>query len=388
MSHAKKYGLNITIFLSMIIAITPLAVDMYLPALGMIAQSMDSDITQLSQSLSIYLAGYAIGMLIFGPLCDKYGRLPLVTFGLLSFGLISLLLALSQTEAQFFTLRFMQAFCGSAATVAVPGYIRHIYQQDTAKGMAHISLMMMLAPLIAPTLGSLVITISSWHTIFYLLGAYAILLLCIAYKPLAQVQTDAAVIPTTTIQKFKIVFNTANVPLLLMCSLITAFAFFCYITSAAFIYLEVFNVSEQLFTLLFAANVMALMLANRINVYLLRKKEPLPILKAAAMVALISALALILVNLWSSSYLLTAICFFPLMGAIGMMSVNADALVLLQFSHNTGTATAVMGSLKFSAGALSGPLLALLYTGSAVPAASIMFSCSLLVLLLCFKIKS
>lgn len=133
--------------LSAIVAITPLAIDMYLPAMSTLASSFNSSVTTVQQSLSLYLAGYALGMLTFGPIADRIGRRPLVLLGLTGFGLISLALAFVTSVEVFLGLRFLQAFIGAAATVVVPGYIKEVYGKNTAKGMSYVSLIMMLAPL-------------------------------------------------------------------------------------------------------------------------------------------------------------------------------------------------------------------------------------------------
>ncbi|WP_445947397.1 MFS transporter, partial [Shewanella sp.] len=115
-------------------AITPLAIDMYLPAMSVISSDFSTDITLVQQSLSLYLAGYALGMLTFGPIADKIGRRPLVLVGLIGFALISLAISMSQSIEVFLGLRFLQAFIGAAATVVIPGYIKEVYGENTAKG--------------------------------------------------------------------------------------------------------------------------------------------------------------------------------------------------------------------------------------------------------------
>lgn len=87
--------------------------------------------------------------------------------------LVSLGLALSQTIEMFLSLRFVQAFIGAAATVVIPGYIKEVYGDNTAKGMSYVSLIMMLAPLLAPSIGSLILELGEWHLIFFILAFYA-----------------------------------------------------------------------------------------------------------------------------------------------------------------------------------------------------------------------
>ena len=146
----------IIVLLAAIVATTPLAIDMYLPAMPLMAQQLDTTIGMVQQSLSIFLAFFGISMLLCGPLADSLGRRPLAIFGLTGFVLASLALSLVSSIEWFLFWRALQAFCGAAATVVVPGIVRHIYQEHTAKGMSYVSMMMMLAPLLALTLAAVV----------------------------------------------------------------------------------------------------------------------------------------------------------------------------------------------------------------------------------------
>src|SRR6187402_1897765 len=135
----RSASVGLIILLAATIAITPLAIDMYLPAMPVIAQDLQAHIGTVQQSLSIFLAAYGAGMLLFGPLADKFGRRPLALFGISGFATASFLLVWANSIEWFLSMRALQAFCGAAATVVVPGIIRHLYQEHTAKGMSYMS---------------------------------------------------------------------------------------------------------------------------------------------------------------------------------------------------------------------------------------------------------
>ena len=354
--------------LASIVAITPLAIDMYLPAMSAIADSLNSDITRLQQSLSVYLAGYACGLLLFGPMADKYGRRPLVLLGLSGFGICSLLLAHATTPESFFVLRFIQAMIGSAATVVVPGYVKILYGDNTAKGMSYVSLIMMLAPLIAPSIGSFILKISHWQMVFYVLAVYAFAALVLVFFGLKIPEPGkTSEQKPGFIQAYKTVLSRPGVKGFIASGVLTSFAFFCYLTASAFVFMEVFALDSHHFAMVFAANVGALMLANVVNSRIVGRYGSLRLLRASSVLGVIFALLLVGANALELGLMATMVTLMPLMACLGVMSVNADAIVLLKFQQETGTVTAVIGTLRFGIGAAAGPLLALLYTGTALP---------------------
>ncbi|MCL1137120.1 multidrug effflux MFS transporter [Shewanella pneumatophori] len=367
--------------LSAIIAITPLAIDMYLPAMATLATSFNTDITLVQQSLSLYLGGYALGMLCFGPLADRFGRKKLVLIGLIGFMISSLGLAFVTSIESFLALRFIQAFIGAAATVVVPGYIKELYGKNTAKGMSYVSLIMMLAPLIAPSIGSLILELGDWHLIFFILAFYAfVLLLLVSLKLKMPSDKDNSNRSTQSFfGAYATVFTKKGVKLNIASGVLTSFAFFCYLTASPFVYMEVFQLDKSLFAILFSTNVGALMAANVVNSRIVGRYGSKRMLKVATFFAAISGIALLAVNLLELNYVFTVMMLLPLMACLGVMSVNADAIVLMKFQKETGTATAVIGTLRFGFGALAGPLLALFYTGTAVPFSALMLSAVILV---------
>ena len=338
----------------------------------------------IQNSLSIYLFGYALGLILFGPMADKYSRRTLVILGVSGFLIASILLPFVSNIEQFLTLRFAQAFISSAATVVVPGTIREYYQKDTAKGLSYVSMIMMLAPMIAPSIGSVLLVAHSWQLIFYVLSAYSIcvLLLVIKYLPEVIREKKEAEKEISFLTRYKIVFSNREARLDIVSSMMISLAFFSYITAIPFVYLSVFNVSEYSFSLLFGINVLALMTAHFINTRLVTRMGSRKMLRYGLTLSVVTSTALVMVNVLSMPLMFTVIAILPLMGSISMVAVNSDALVLTKFPQQSGTATAVIGTLRFGIGALAGPILAYFYDGSALPFAMLMFS-SVLVVLIC-----
>lgn len=371
MHSTPKFGLMA--LLAAIIATTPLAIDMYLPAMALIADDLHTNISHVQQSLSIFLAAFALGMLLFGPLADALGRRKLALFGLAGSGLASLLLAFTQDIEIFLSLRALQAFCGAAASVVVPSIIRHLYQEHTAKGMSYVSMMMMLAPLLAPSIGSLLLYISHWQSIFAVLSGYAIIIFILSWKYLPEISTEK--IPVNFGHFFtsysRLLTNKLTQPLILSMAF-SSFAFFCFVTAAPFIYLKYFAVNEQIFSAAFGFNVIALIMANYVNSRWVTKFGSINMLRMALALGLGSAALLVIGTYyhWGLSFTLFAIAF--IMSSISIISTNTDALIIMGVPKSAGTATAVTGTLRFGCGALAGPVLALCFNHTLMPFALLM----------------
>lgn len=374
--------------LAAILAISPLAVDMYLPAMPTLAEHLNTPMSMVQNSLSVYLLGYALGLILFGPMADKYSRRKLVILGIGGFFIASLLLPMVSNIEQFLTVRFFQAFISSAATVVVPGAVREYYGKDTAKGLSYVSMIMMLAPMIAPSIGSVLLLAHSWQLIFYVLAMYSFIVLVLVFKylpnvtPIAKAEevTKQKIVQLSFILRYKIVLSNGEARLDIISSMMISLAFFTYITAIPFVYMEVFDVSEYRFSLLFALNVLALMTAHFTNTRFVVRKGSRVMLRFGLSVATLAVTALALVNLLQLPLIYTVVAIFPLMGSISMVAVNSDALILTKFPAHSGTVTAVIGTLRWGIGALAGPILAYFYDGSAKPFALLMFFSVLLVL--------
>ncbi|MFQ3325029.1 MAG: DHA1 family bicyclomycin/chloramphenicol resistance-like MFS transporter [Pseudomonadales bacterium] len=143
-----------TFTLASVVALTPFAIDTYLPAIPTIAQDLNTGIGTTQSTVSVYLAGAAVGQFLGGPLSDLYGRKPIGIVGCIIFLIASIFIAISSNINEVLALRFVQAIGGGAAGVIVGAMVRDAHSgKESAKMMALIALIMMTAPLIAPAIG-------------------------------------------------------------------------------------------------------------------------------------------------------------------------------------------------------------------------------------------
>lgn len=375
-SHALRDKLPLPL-MAAIAALPPLAVDMYLPAMPQIATSLGADINTIQNSLSVFLLGFGMGMLCFGPFSDRFGRRPMALIGLAGFVLASLLVTLSGNAAMFLLFRFVQGFIGSAATVNVPAMIRDCYGKDTAKGMSTVMMIMLVAPLVAPLLGSFTLVVASWRGIFAALTLYAAILVVLTWWRLPETRPPLAPGERRTMfGNYRIILGNRRVWLDLLTYIMLALAFFTYLTAASFLYITWYGASETEFGFLFAITAVSLIAANFVNVRVVTRVGTRRMMHAGLAIALVSALVLAFLETSGSGSLYAMVAgFFCITGGLGIAWVNADALVVIEFPRQASSASAVIGTLRFGIGSLAGPVLALTYTGTSTPTVTLIACC-------------
>jgi len=177
----KEFNLpkGFVVILALLTSITPLAIDMYLPSFTQIAQHFHTSIDNIEITLSIFLLGYSIGQLFGGPLSDRYGRKYFIYIGLGIYIIFSLMISLATSIEQFLIFRFIQAIGGGLAVINTNSIVRDIYHgNEGAKIFSTISMIMMIAPMIAPAIGTVILNTLGWKYIFGFLSVYAF---CILY---------------------------------------------------------------------------------------------------------------------------------------------------------------------------------------------------------------
>jgi len=376
--------LPLPLLLALFTAIPPLAIDMYLPAMALMANDLTTDIHKVELSVSAFLIGFAVGQIAGGPLSDRIGRRPVILFGIALFSVTSVFLMNVQDLNQLLLLRVLQAIGGGMASVNSAAIVRDRYQgKDVAKTLSLVAMIMMLAPLVAPLLGSLVVRFGQWRDIFTLLSAYAFVVLVILSWQLEESH------PPEKRQKSSPWGNYLSIirhPVARYYVLALAFAFttmFVFITASSYLYLEHFGQSSDAFPWLFGANIVVMMTMNRLNMILLRRFSSPQLLFAGILLQLGATLALTLLFASGQPNLATTVTLIAFsVGSIGLVAANAISLVLHYFHHISGSATALIGVSEFCLGALFGYLWSLLHNHTPLPM-MLMMAVSACLALLC-----
>ncbi|MCG7587060.1 multidrug effflux MFS transporter [Photobacterium sp. OFAV2-7] len=356
----KKMPTSLIILLAAVFAMSPFAIDSYLPAIPVMADDLQIDISMVSVTVSIYVLGMAIGQLIGGPLSDRFGRRPVMVAGLLIFSAGSLLIATVESMEMLWAWRVLQSIGGGIAVVGVPATIRDNAEgKEAARLFSLVALIMMLAPSIAPTIGTVVLKTLGWHWIFIMLSVIAVFVsLCAVFiMPKAEKTVRAKKVKSGYLS----VIKERRALGYLLAQAFGYAVLMTFITNAPFAYIEHFEVSVELFSGLFIANVIGIVIVNRTNSLLLRAYEPATLLKAflgmqvIGGAILVSSLVIAPENLWFA-----AAGFVISIAANGGIMSNSSACFMRYFSHNAGVASALLGAVQYAVGAGVSALAAML----------------------------
>ncbi|MFG6668082.1 multidrug effflux MFS transporter [Halomonas sp. HNIBRBA4712] len=363
-------------------ALAPFAIDAYLPAIGTLAEAIDESIHRTELSISVFLFGFAFGQLCFGPLSDRVGRKPVLMGGLVIFLLSSLLITTVDSLTALLGWRFVQALGGGACVVNSAAIVRDCFSgREAAKVMSTMAMIMMLAPLVAPAVGSLLLHVADWWLIFVFLAVYAGFLLWLLGTKLPETRDMSlpAASPRQVLDNYKSVLCHREAMGYIFAVAASFAGLFAFVTASPFVYLEYFSLSPSVYPLVFGVNVVVIALSNRVNIHLLRYRTPQQNLRLGLAVQLAAALALVLANALGLGSLWVVVALVMVFtGMIGLIAPNAITSVLDHFGHISATATALLGGIQFTCGALAGVMVGLFEVAHLWPMVLTMLAAALL----------
>ena len=342
------------LLLAAIGTITPLAIDLYLPALTTISALLDVPMQRIESSVSTYMIGLAIGVLIGATVSDRFGRKPSVIGGLILFAVCSVGIGMTSNPDVFLALRVVQAFGGGFAFVNIPAIVRDLYdEQDSARAFTMITLIALIAPLIAPTIGSIILTLIDWRAIFFILAAYAVMLSLLVARYLPETSpSDPARRRLGILAQVKAnvrrVMTHREAVALVFCQSFVFAVMFSFVAEASFAYMVHFELSPWFFSILFGANIITLMGFNRLNKRLLVNRRPFEIVHYGIAVQVLSTMILSVLTLLDFAPL---ILFVPLImlavGAHAIITPNLTATFMARFEYGAGTASGVITGAQY-----------------------------------------
>lgn len=355
--RSKQQTFFLILILGALNAITPFTIDMYLPAFPRIAADFTTTIEKVALSVSTYFLGFALGQIIYGPLLDRYGRKPPLYAGLLLYIMATIGCFASNSIEALLAVRFVQALGGCVASVAAMAMVRDFF--PVHKSASVISLLVLIlgaSPLLAPTLGSFIVTGWGWRFVFIMLAAIAFIILSVTFFFLPEGHLPDKTIslkPAAIIKSFKDVL--AN-PLFYVFALAGSFSFsglFVYVAHSPAIFMNHFQLSEKLYGAVFALLSVGFIGGSQLNHILIRKFSNRQILKTVLLVQLGIA-AVFLAGALNNWYGMTAIIvlLFALLSCCGITYPNAAALCMAPFSKNAGAASSLLGFIQIGIGGL------------------------------------
>jgi MFS transporter, DHA1 family, multidrug resistance protein len=347
------------------VAIGPLTIDMYLPALPTITRELETTSSAVQLTLTGTLIGLALGQLVLGPVSDALGRKRPLLAGTALHVLASLLVIIAPNLAVLGALRVLQGVGTAAGAVIAIAIVRDLFDGRAAATMlSRLFLVLGAAPVLAPTIGGELLRFTSWRGIFAVLAVYGVLMIVIGARSLPETlpperRQSSGV--QGTLRGYRGLFHDrAYVGLVLVAGLTMA-GLFSYVSGSAFVYQGEFGLDEQQFGLLFGAGAVWLIAATQLNPLLLRRWSPQQLLVAGTVAGAVAGGALVLLaatstgGLWAVAGSLWAVLF-----ACGLALPNAPALALSRHGEAAGTAAALLGAIQFGVGAVVSPVVGLL----------------------------
>ncbi|MGL4408176.1 multidrug effflux MFS transporter [Zoogloea sp.] len=366
----RLQGRGLLALLGALVAFGPLAIDLYLPALPAIAQGLGADIARVQLSVTVFLAGFCIGMLGYGPVSDHFGRRPVLLGGIALFVGASAVCALAPGVEVLIAARFFQALGGGAASVLARAVARDVYAPTEAIRM--LSLMAMVtavAPLVAPLLGGLALAWQGWRACFGLLVGWGLLCLLVCARHLPETLPPARRGQTRLGAAFGVYGQMLRDPAglgLVLAGGMSFAAMFAYITAGPFYFIELQGFTPFGYSLLFAANALGIFAANFANSRLVRRVGAPAMIRAGCLLGLAGALPLPFIGA-HPAWVMAAL--FVVVGVTGLLGANCVGLLMQGYGHNAGAAAALFGAGQFGFGMLASWATGHFHEGSGQPMA-------------------
>lgn len=363
----RRPGL-LTLLLAALTGLTALSIDMSLPAMPQLQQSFDAGVSAVQLTLSIFLAGFALGQVFCGPLSDRWGRRPVLLAGLALFTVAGFACAASSSLPMLLAARFVQGAGASVGPVVARAIVRDRFDSRRAAAvLSQMTQVMIIAPLLAPTLGGYLLVGFGWPAIFLVLGVSGALVSLICWRWLPETaaasKTPADGEPAQPRKGLREVFaHRAS----LRHALTTCFAYagmFAYVGSSPFVLMDGFGVAEQNFGYVFALTAAALLVSATLNRSLLKRHtSSLLILRRGVLTIFAAGLALALAA-WLGVGGLAGV-LVPMMAYMfgqGLVMPNATAAAMAPHGESAGVVSSFMGATQTAGGALAGYLVGAFY---------------------------
>ncbi|MFD7069313.1 multidrug effflux MFS transporter [Streptomyces sp. NPDC059913] len=379
----RRTGLLVTLVLGGLTALPPLSMDMYLPALPEVTESLSAPASTVQLTLTACLTGMALGQVVVGPMSDRWGRRTPLLLGMIVYVVATAICVLAPTAGLLIAFRTLQGLAGAAGIVIARAVVRDLYDGVAmARFFSTLMLISGAAPVVAPLIGGQVLRFTDWRGVFAVLTVVGLVLTLVVWKWLHEtlppgerhtggigeaLRTMRGLLADRVFTGYTIAGSLAFAVL------------FSYISASPFVVQEIYGASPQTFSLLFGVNSVGMVVVGQINGKLLVGRFSLDkVLTVGLTVIVLAATALLLMTtgvFGDVGLVPVASGLFVMMAAMGLATPNTNAQALMRTKHAAGSASALLGTSSFLIGAVASPLVGIAGEDTAVPMAVVQLVC-------------
>ncbi|WP_350059725.1 Bcr/CflA family multidrug efflux MFS transporter [Pseudomonas asiatica] len=367
MTHSNR----MIVVLAALVAFAPLSIDAYLPSLPTIAGDLSASAAHVQLTISVFLAGLCLGMLFHGPLSDRYGRKPLLMAGMLLYLAATTGCMLAASVDHLIAWRFLQGVGGAAAAVLARTIVRDLFPiNQAARTLSLMHVVTMVATLVAPLVGSVLMSVGGWRSIFVGLLSFAglCLLACARGVPETHPVNNRAPTLLKALAGYLRIFGSSTALAFILCMGLSFGGMFAFITASPYLYIEYFGVSTHGYGVLFALNIGGVIAMTMLNARLVNRFGLMWMLGVGVSLLGIAAVGLGLLGgagvLGLGGIVGLVVLYVSVTGLIG---ANCIASLLKLFPANAGAATGLAVSMQFAMGSAFSALVGSLADGSPRP---------------------
>jgi len=379
----KKEILKMALILGSLSWIGPFAIDMYLPAMPVIAADLQASVSASQATLMAFFISFGISQLFYGPATDVMGRKPPLYFGLVVFALASVGCALSSTIEMLIAMRFIQGI-GAAAVMSIPrAVIRDCYTgNDATRLMSTIMLIIAVSPMFAPLLGSAVIVPFGWRAVFIavaLATGVGFTMTRFALPETLKPENRSPFKLSQLLKAFGVLFRDTHYMGLTLIGGMGMGSFFAFLATSSFLYMDYYGLTSFQYSLAFALNAFGFFAASQIAANLEAKFGVMKVIKGAvAGYCTFACLLFVVVMAGLESFPVLVAGLFCTYAFLGLILPTSMVLALEDHGPIAGTAAALGGTLQMVVGAVIIAIVSAVYNDTPVPLVCTVALCSII----------
>lgn len=354
-----------------LVAFGPLSTDMYLASLPAMKAEFGASVSQIQLTLSVYLVGFAVAQLVYGPLSDCFGRRPVLLVGILIYGISSIICFLVSSIEGLIFARLLQAFGACSGPVLGRAVVRDVYGQErAAQVLAYMGSAMALAPAVAPMFGGYLQVWFGWQASFVALSLFAFVLVILVgfFIPETNMHKNPdALKPARMMSNYvELLKNREFLGYVLLNSFVFS-GLFAFISGSSFVFIDVFGLEPNIYGICFGIVVCGFICGTFAAGKLSRKRGTIKMLHYGSLFALVGGILLFAIAFFGGTGAISVVAPMVIfMVGVGIIMPNSMAGAIAPFPKMAGAASALMGFIQMSMGAGVGIAVGLLDNGTQI----------------------